>query len=97
MRYLAAIILVCIPFWLGCPAPVERKPPPPKPTIQGIVVNVTVACPNGYDAVTLIEFEDGRVQKLRTVNSRPLLIQKGKLNVIEYDSYGQITSVKIDE
>jgi len=91
------ISLILMSYGVGCTPAEPRKPTPPPPSVQGIITDVTVVYPDGYDGVILIEFEDGRIQKLRQRNCQPLLFQKGKLNVIEYDSYGSIKNVKILE
>lgn len=98
-----AIILVCISFWLfsfwlGCVTAPEKQVEPKPPTVEGIVVNVTVIPEDGYDSGVLIEFEDGRIQKLRMNNCDVFQFKKGQLNVIEYRcSSGKILSVKVKE
>jgi len=83
----------------GC-VPVDKKPrqKPKPPTVEGIVTDVTIIPEDGHDSIVLIEFEDGRIQKLRMRNSATFQFQKNKWNVIEYEIlYGSITNVRTRE
>lgn len=76
---------------MGCTVSVT-----PPNTITGIVVNVQMCQEDsGYTAM-LVEFEDGRIQKLRCRFSNPVMFHTRKRNVIYYKENGTIIGVEVD-
>ena len=68
----------------------------PSNSITGIVVNVQMCQEDSEYAAMLVEFEDGRIQKLRCRYSNPVMFHTRKRNVIYYDKYGTIVGVDHD-
>lgn len=83
---LLGLVLIC----LGC------EGQPSTNSIRGIITDVSVCQENTHYTTVILEFEDGRVQKLRSSFSTPILFQKNKINIISFDNIGTIQCVEIE-
>lgn len=91
------VSLILMSYGVGCAPTTEKRKAPPPPSVQGILIGVTMNREDSASQNVLIEFEDGRIQKLRMYYSAKFQFQKGKLNIIEYDRSGTIKNVRVEE
>jgi hypothetical protein len=64
-------------------------------SVEGVIEDVQISHEtSGYGAVVLY-FENGKIVKLRAGSRRPLVFQRGEVNLVTYDETGDIRTVEI--